>query len=128
MTLGERIKEVRRLYKQTQEEFGKSIDVRRNTVAMYEADAIVPSDRVLKSICREYNMSFDWIKSETGEMLRTTSTKEMLGKLISDALSEEPDSFKLQLLAVLSRLSPEQWQVLSDVAQMLREEQDRENS
>lgn len=128
MTLGERIREVRRLYKQTQEEFGKSIDVKRNTVAMYETDAIVPSDRVLKSICREYNISFDWIKAENGEMLRATSTKEMLGKLISDALSEEPDSFKLQLLAVLSRLSPEQWKVLSDVAQMLREEQDQEKS
>lgn len=61
-------------------------------------------------------------------MFRPASKQEKLAQLINDALSDESGKFKIQLLSVLSQLSPEQWAVLRDIARTLREEQDRENS
>ena len=61
-------------------------------------------------------------------MFKSASKQEKLAQLINDALSDESDKFKIQLLSILSQLSPEQWAVLRDIARTLREEQDRENS
>lgn len=61
-------------------------------------------------------------------MFRPASKQEKLAQLINDALSDESDKFKIQLLSILSQLSPEQWAVLRDIARTLREEQGRENS
>lgn len=71
-TIGERIKQIRETAdpsgkKITQETFGKSIGLNRNTVFQYEVGAINPSKRTLESICEKYNVSIDWLLTGEGE-------------------------------------------------------------
>ena len=42
-----------------------------------------------------------------------------IARLTRDLLLEEEDSFKNRVIAVLAKLTPEQWEVLSEIAEGL---------
>lgn len=66
--MNKRIKKVRENEKMTQEEFGKRIGSARNTIANYETGNRKPSNAVITSICREFNINEKWLRDGTGEM------------------------------------------------------------
>ena len=63
----DRIKQIRKEKGLTQAEFGEKIGVKGNTVTMYETGARIPSDAVIISICREFNVSEVWLRTGEGE-------------------------------------------------------------
>lgn len=68
MTIGERIRDVRKTLGITQEDFSKKLGTARNTIASYEINRREPMEATIKSICREFNVNYDWLKDGTGEM------------------------------------------------------------
>lgn len=84
--LQNRIKEIRRTFKLTQSEFGERIGVKGNTITGYETGVRTPSDAAIKSICREFNCSEDWLRTGTGDMFGTDerdSVTQAFGELAS---------------------------------------------
>ena len=61
----DRIKQVRKALHLNQTEFGLLVGVKGNTIANYEIGLRTPSEAVLFSICREFNVNNDWLR--TGE-------------------------------------------------------------
>ena len=75
MEIKDRIKLIRKEKKITQVEFGEIIGVKGNTVTNYETGLRSPTDAVIKSICREFNVSEKWLRTGKGEMfLKTPDT------------------------------------------------------
>lgn len=68
MTLGERIKKLRKSFDLTQREFGERIGVKPNTIATYEIGRNEPIDAVVSLICREFNVNEVWLRTGDGEM------------------------------------------------------------
>lgn len=68
MTLGERIKKVRKEKDLTQREFGKLIGIKPNSISLIESGDRNASEQVVLSICREFNVSEDWLRTGEGEM------------------------------------------------------------
>lgn len=68
MTIGERIKKIRDELDLTQSSFSEKIGTARNTVASYEIGRREPMEATIKSICREFNVNYDWLKNGEGEM------------------------------------------------------------
>lgn len=64
--MGERIKLLRKALGLTQEEFGKKIGIKRNTIATYEIGRNVPIDAVIFSICRTFNVNEVWLRTGLG--------------------------------------------------------------
>ena len=64
----DRIKEVRKSAGMTQVEFGEKLGVKGNTVTNYETGLRTPTDAVVRSICREFNVNEEWLRTGTGEM------------------------------------------------------------
>ena len=58
----DRIKKIRKDNKLTQVEFGERIGVKGNTVTGYETGLRNPTDAVILSICREFNINEDWLR------------------------------------------------------------------
>lgn len=83
MTIGERIKEIRHTLNITQEDFSSKIGTARNTVANYEVGRREPMEATIKSICREFNVNYDWLKDGEGEMFDPTP------ETLVDELSQE---------------------------------------
>lgn len=70
-----RIKKIRKSAGLTQEEFGKRIGSARNTIANYETGNRNPSNAVIASICREYNINEEWLRTGQGEMKKATQNE-----------------------------------------------------
>lgn len=60
-----RIKEIRKDNKMTQAEFGAKIGIKANTVTNYELGMRNPSDAIIFSICREFNVNENWLRYGT---------------------------------------------------------------
>jgi transcriptional regulator with XRE-family HTH domain len=121
LEIGERIKEARRALKKTQQAFADTIGLKRNTIASYEIGNVLPSDRTIADICREFNVNEEWLRTGEGEMFLQRSRDEELAAFFGDVLSGQQD-FKRRLLAALSRLDEREWDMLEDVTDKLLEE------
>lgn len=111
MSIGSRIKEVRKNSGLTQQKFADIINLKRNTIGSYEIDLIVPSDRTIVDICREFDVNEGWLRTGEGEMLIKKSKEAEISALIGDVLRGE-DDFRRRFIAVLLRMKPEEWRLL----------------
>lgn len=120
--MDERIKELRKALSLTQQEFSERIGVKRNTVAQYEMGRNPPTDTVITLICREFNVSEEWLRTGAGDMFQPKSRNEELLEFAEKVAEGDPGSIQAQLLAVMARLTDEQWEVLAQVAREFAEE------
>ena len=121
--MNERISLIRKEARLTQEEFGARIGgLSRNYIWMLEKGDRVPSDRTISDICREFNVSETWLRTGEGEMFQPKSRNEELFEFAAKVADGDPGSIQAQLLAVMSRLTDEQWEVLAQVAREFVEE------
>ena len=110
--MNSRIKMIRTKNDMTQDEFGKRIGSARNTIANYENGNRVPSNAVITSICREFNVNETWLRTGEGEMFLPIERETDIARLTMQLLTEESDSFKNRLISALARLSEEEWEVI----------------
>lgn len=75
--MNERLKQLRDHLELTQEEFGKRIGSARNTIANYETGNRVPSNAILLSICREFNVNETWLRTGNGEMFNEMDSMDI---------------------------------------------------
>lgn len=98
MAIGERIKILRDKLDMTQEEFSQKIGTTRNTVTNYEAGRREPMEATIKSICREFNVNYDWLKDGEGEMF------DAVPETLVDEISQEFDLDDLDRRIILGYL------------------------
>lgn len=118
----ERIREIRKTLKLTQVEFGEKIGVKGNTVTNYETGLRNPTDAVLLSICREFNVNEGWLRTGEGEMFQIPDDED--AALISEVLENPDDKFYQMLLNMVRtyrQLSPESKKVAEDFIDQLFE-------
>lgn len=102
--------------------FAERLHVSQAFVSQLCSGASQPSDRTIADICREFNVSERWLRTGEGEMFQPKSRNEQIFEFAVTVAEAPPDDFRAQLLAVLCRLSADQWAVLADVARQYLEE------
>lgn len=83
MTIGERIKELRKTLDLTLEKFGKQLGVTKVAISNLENGNRSLTDQMALSICREFNVREEWLRDGTGEMFEPAASDEL------DALAKE---------------------------------------
>ena len=68
MTNGERVNEVRKSLGLTLEKFGEQLGVTKTTISRIEKGVNNLTDQMAISICREYNVNYDYLMYGEGEM------------------------------------------------------------
>lgn len=68
MTHGERVKEIRKTLNLTLEKFGEKLGVGKTAISNIEKGNRNLTDQMAKAICREYNVNYDYLIYEEGEM------------------------------------------------------------
>lgn len=81
--MNERIKELRIALRLTQEDFGKVIGVQRAAVNKWEKGINGVADSMILSICREFGVSEQWLRTGDGEMFEQTR-ETVLDKLCAE--------------------------------------------
>lgn len=112
----DRIRQLRKQLKMNQSDFGERVGVKGNTIGNYELGLRSPSDAVIFSICREFNVNEEWIRNGTGEMFIDLSKEEYIAEFIGRILKDKEDSFKKRYIAMLSKLDEDGWEALEKVA------------
>lgn len=124
MEIKDRIKLIRKEKKLTQVEFGDVIGVKGNTVTNYETGLRNPTDAVIKSICREFNVSEEWLKTGEGEMFLPLGRQDQIANLTATLFKGEKDSFRERLILALAGLDESEWELLEKIAEKIAKEKD----
>lgn len=90
MTQGERVKEIRKTLTLTLEKFGNKLGVGKTAISKIEKNENTLTDQMAKSICREYNVNYDWLIYEEGEMF-SNLPKTVLDELCKQYECDELD-------------------------------------
>lgn len=90
----DRIKQIRKHFNMSQAEFGQRVGVKGNTIGNYEIGLRAPSDAVIFSICREFNISESWLRTGEGEMLEHTDEDTELAKILGQIAGSNDDLIK----------------------------------
>ena len=68
MTQGERVKEIRTVLSLTLEKFGEKLGVGKTAISKIEKNERSLTDQMAKSICREYNVNYDWLMESKAQL------------------------------------------------------------
>lgn len=127
MTLGERIKSVRKQNKLTQTEFAKSLGASRGMIVNVEMDKIsnmTAKKPLLQLICDKYGINPAWLIDGEGEMMQDLSREQEIVRAVSEMFTGD-DSFKQDIISMLVKLPGEYWGSLEDMARRLMDEQSK---
>lgn len=82
MTISERVREIRKSQNLTLEAFGSRLGVGKTAISKIEKGENNLTDQMKKSICREFNVNYDWLEYEDGKMF-SDLPKSILGDICS---------------------------------------------
>lgn len=111
----ERIRDLRKAMGLTQQDFADRLGVKRNTVALYETGKSGISDGIIKSICREFGVSEQWLRTGEGEMFVPRTKNQVITDFMADLVMED-DSFKKRIIEALAQLDARDWEELERIA------------
>ena len=120
MTIGERIKKVRRSVDLTQQKFGERLGIKPNSVSLIESGDRNPSDQVILAICREFNIREEWLRNGGGDMFIQVTRDERIAAWVGETLSTESDTFQKRFISMLSKLSESDWEVLERMVEEMK--------
>lgn len=118
--MNERIKQVRKHYNLTLEKFGERIGIKKSSVSLLESGKNNPSDQTLKLICREFNVSYAWLKDGIGDMLQETDEDDDVNRLMLTG-----SDFAKTVFRTLAKMPPECWAVFQAFVDQLKSEQQK---
>lgn len=119
--MNERIKELRKTLKLTQQEFADRLNIKRGAIANYEVGRNEPIDAVISLICKEFNVNEEWLRDGTGEMFRAEEENSIIAK--ATMLLGEKDPLFEAFINTYSKLTPKNrellYQFMADFSQSL---------
>lgn len=124
MTQGERVKEIRKELDLTLEKFGEKLGVKRSTMSAIETGRNSITDQMAKSICREFNVNEEWLRSGNGPVFIEQTRDEQIASFIGGIQSIGDDSFKKRLISLLSEMTEDEWNLLEKMVIRLSNEKD----
>lgn len=126
-TIGERIKDIRKQKGYTQQKFAEALGLKQNTVATYEMNKTVPSDRTIADICREFGVDRIWLETGAGEPFKPVDRNEQIATVLSKAIAGN-DTARDRLIRAFSQLPDEMFdqaeKILEEIIANLQKEKE----
>ena len=111
----------------TKTAFAERLNVSQSFISRLAIGASVPSDRTIVDICREFGVNERWLRTGEGEMLMHLSREEEIMRFAATVIRDPSSEFQRRFVSVLARLTPEQWQLMEQMARKLLQEQAKES-
>lgn len=114
--MNERIKELRKALGLTLDKFGERLGVSKVAISLIENGKNSLTDQMFKSICREFNVREEWLRSGNGEMFVQMSRDEEIASFVNSIQQGCTDSFKKRFIKVLASLDESDWKFIEEKA------------
>ena len=112
--MNNRIKELRKTLKKSQEDFGKILGLSKSGISEIEAGRrnVTEQHIIMLKNCSDFNVNETWLRTGEGDMFLPIEREKDIARLTMQLLTEESDSFKNRLISALARLSEDEWEVI----------------
>lgn len=112
----DRIRLLRNKLGLNQTDFGKRIGIKQGSVAGYESGARTPLDAVITSICREFDVNEEWLRTGAGgeDNMFTKLSEDDRFSLNLGKLSTTENEFIKNGINLLAETDPEKLKVLEE--------------
>lgn len=101
MTQGERVRATRKSLNLTLEKFGEKLGVGKGAISAIEIGTRNLTEQMTLAICRTYNVSYDWLVHEEGEMF-SDAPDTVLDELCMQYELDDMDKMLVELYIGLS--------------------------
>lgn len=120
--MNKRIKQVRKeIAKMTLEQFGAKIGISAAACSYIESGKSNPSDQTIRSICREFGIREEWLRTGEGEIRIAQAKNEVIAAFLGDVLRDEPENFRKRLVAAMAAWTEKDWENLAHLAETITE-------
>lgn len=123
MSQGQRVRMLRKELDLTLEKFAKPLGVGKTAISNIENESRNLTDQMIISICREYNVNEEWLRSGEGEPFKKLSKEEEIASYVEDLLSDGTENplyeIILEIMRTYSELTPKSQEVLRDFSRGL---------
>lgn len=130
MTINERVKEVRKYLGLTLEKFGQPLGLKKSGLSLIENGVNNVSEQLIKSICREYSVDENWLRTGNGDKMFSLELDEdamLVESLLNDVDNPVYELIK-KFMKLYSSLNKTERAVLQKLALGLLEEQNSKKS
>lgn len=127
MSVNERIRQIRKALSLTMEDFGSRLGVTKVSISMIESGKRNVTDQMFLAICREFNVTPDWLRDGIGEPFKEVTRNKRIEGFVEDILTNEPEGRKARLVDALASLDEEGWDKLYEIALRFVAEQNEKN-
>lgn len=108
----ERIREIRDSLGLTRAEFGKRLGVSGDVINNLERGRVEPKEMIIKLICKEFGVSYQWLVNGNGEM---SDSDESEAQEIVDSVMTGDNEFAKKVLVAFARMSEEKWKLIREI-------------
>lgn len=126
MTIGERVKVVRKETKLSQEEFAHKLGFdTRGAIANLELGRTEAPDKLLSLISNIFGVREEWLRTGEGDMrMGEDAQSEKIEDFINGVVRDDDDTFKKRFLEMLAGLDPADWELLEHMAEKLTQKKE----
>ena len=101
--LNERVKELRKFLGLTMEKFGEKVGVKKSAINKIEKGDNSVTEQMAKSICREFGVSEEWLRTGTGEMFVPVTADDVFAMVVGEIMKSEDVAFKTAIIEAWKR-------------------------
>lgn len=114
----DRIKQLRQALDLTQDEFGGRIGVTKSSISTMESGRSNPSEQTLRSMHREFGVSYVWLTTGVGAMFENGGDDAALHVMVDRVMASENERVK-QIFKNLGDFTEDDWRQVNAVLDKL---------
>ena len=111
MTVGERVRTIRKANAMTLEQFGARVGMGSSSISDIENGRRTLTKQTFLSICREFNVREAWLRTGDGDMFQPKSRSNEIDAFMKEILRDDSD-FRQKFISVLARMTADEWKLL----------------
>lgn len=122
MTVGDRVKTIRKELMLNQTQFAEKIGISQRALSSIERETTNLTERNTREICRVFNVNEQWLRTGEGEMFLEPSEDEQLAQFVGEVLAGRPEDLRRAFLVAMAQLDENGWKYLASFARTVYEE------
>lgn len=121
---GDMLDRIRMIFKESgknQTEIAKLLNVTSAYIwKIYNNDSVSPRSMFIDSVCREFNINSEWLKTGKGD--KTLSRNQEIIEFMNNAMQCDDKDFKKRFIHSVAKMSMDEWVILEKLIDRINEE------
>lgn len=85
-------------------------------------DNVAPRDLFIKTVCREFNVNEDWLRTGEGDPYIKRTRNQEIAAFMNDVMDLPDEAFKKEFIDRIRRLDEKDWEAIANIVDKLLKE------